>query len=66
MLLRIVKSDLKRIAFNLHGINVDEVETVHFGAWLIRIAAILQEICSFLIPDHWGLEIGHAVTHCRG
>ena len=47
MLLRIVEAELKQIAFNLHGINVDEVETVHFGAWLIRIAAILQEICSF-------------------
>ena len=47
MLLRIVEAELKQIAFTLHGINVDEVETVHFGAWLIRIAAILQEICSF-------------------
>ena len=47
MLLRIVETDLKRIAFHLVGNNVCEVETVHFGAWHIQIAAILQEICSF-------------------
>ena len=47
MMLRIVETDLKRIAFHLVGHNVGEVETVHFGAWHIRIAAILQEICSF-------------------
>ena len=47
MLLRIVETDLKRIAFHLVGNNVCEVETVHFGAWRIQIAAILQEICSF-------------------
>ena len=46
MMLRIVETDLKRIAFHLVGHNVEEVETVHFGAWHIRIAAILQEICS--------------------
>ena len=47
MLLRIVETDLKQIAFHLVGHNVDKVETVLFGAWRIRIAAILQEICSF-------------------
>ena len=47
MLLRIVETDLKQIAFHLVGNNVVEVETVHFGAWHIQIAAILQEICSF-------------------
>ena len=47
MMLRIVETDLKRIAFHLVCHNVCEVETVHFGAWGIRIAAILQGICSF-------------------
>ena len=47
MMLRIVETDLKRIAFHLDGTNVGKVESVLFGAWHIRIAAILQEICSF-------------------
>ena len=47
MMLRIVETDLKRIACNVVGHNVEEVETVHIGAWHIRIATILQEICSF-------------------
>ena len=47
MMLRIVETYLKQIAFHLVGHNVGEVETVHFGAWRIRIAAILQVICSF-------------------
>ena len=47
MMLRIVETDLKQISFHLVGDNVGEVETVHFGSWRIRIAEILQEICSF-------------------
>ena len=64
MPLCIVATDLNRIAFNIDHHNTDKVETGHFDAWLIRIVAILQEIYSVLIPDHWGLKLGHAVMHC--
>ena len=47
MMLCIVDTDFKRIIFHMVGNNVCQVETVQFGAWRIRIAAILQEICSF-------------------
>ena len=39
------------------------------GAWHIQIAFESPQYCKryahFLIPDHWGLKFGHAVTHCR-
>ena len=65
MMLRIVETDLKRIAFHLVGHNVERLKQSILVLGTFESPQYCKRYAHYLIPDHWGLKIGHAVTHCR-
>ena len=64
MPLCIVATDLNRIAFHIDSHNTDKVKRAILMLGSFESSQYCKRYTQFLIPDHWGLKLGHAVMHC--